>query len=186
MTTIASFRTALLFTTLLTISISACQKPADGAVGPQGTPGTPGATGPKGDPGATGPAGPKGDPGTANVIYSAWIDVAFTGSGTTYLGNITAAKITQDVLDKADIRVYWSESGRVLSLPYAEVVGTTTYTVHQRFYVGKIELKASYSLSTQKMRYVIIPGVVPSGRVGADGIDRSNYAAVKAYYHLPD
>ena len=183
MTTITIFRQLLFLITALAFSITACQKATDGAVGPQGATGATGATG------AAGPAGPtgsKGDPGSANVIYSAWTDVAFAGSGTSYMGNITAPKITQDVLDKADIRVYWSESGRVITLPYAEVVGTTAYTVHQRFYVGKIELKASYALSTQKMRYVIIPGVVPSGRVGADGIDRSDYAAVKAYYHLPD
>ncbi|MBO0935913.1 collagen-like protein [Fibrella sp. HMF5335] len=183
MTTRPSFRTLLVLITALAISVSACQKAKDGEVGPQGATGATGPAGPKGDPGA---AGPKGDPGTANVIYSAWIDVAFTGSGTTYTGNITAPKITQDVLDKADIRVYWSESSRVITLPYAEVVGTTAYTVHQRFYVGRVELKASYALSTQKMRYVIIPGSVASGRVGNDGIDRNDYAAVKAYYHLPD
>lgn len=177
MTTISTFRHLLFLITALAFSVTACQKATEGAVGPQG------ATGAAGPGGST---GPKGDPGTANVIYSAWTDVAFAGSGTSYLGNITAPKITQDVLDKADIRVYWSESGRVITLPYAQVVGSTPYSVHQRFYVGKIELVASYSLVTQKMRYVIIPGAVPSGRVGADGIDRADYAAVKAYYHLPD
>ena len=120
------------------------------------------------------------------MIYSAWIDVAFSGSGTTYIGNITAPKITQDVLDKADIRVYWTESGRVFTLPYISVVGTTTITLLQFFYVGKIELRANVSPGTQKMRYVIIPGAVPSGRTGSDGIDRSDYQQVKIYYHLPD
>ncbi|WP_229379462.1 hypothetical protein [Fibrella forsythiae] len=114
-------RHTLILITTFALSVTACQKAKDGEVGPQGATGATGATGPQ---------GPKGDPGSANVIYSAWISTPFTGSGSSYTGNVTAPKITQDVLDKADIRVYWNEGGRVLSLPYAEVVGTTTYTVH--------------------------------------------------------
>lgn len=147
--------------------------------GPQGDPG------PAGPTGATGAAGPKGDIGTANVIYSNWINVTFTGSGTTYTGTITAPQITQTVLDKADIRVYWNESGRVLSLPYAQVLGGTTYSVHQRFYVGKIELIASYAISTQQMRYVIIPGGVLAGGKRAS-VDLDDYEQVKRYFNLPD
>ena len=160
--------------------VGGCQ-PKNGDPGPKGDAGSVGAQGPKGDPGTQ---GPKGDVGTADVIYSPWTSVSFAGSGTTYVGNLTAAKITQEVLDKADIRVYWSEGGRVLSLPYAEVVGTTTYTVHQRFYVGRVELKASYSLSPQQFRYVIIPGAVASGRRAA--IDLNDYAAVKQAFNIPD
>lgn len=146
--------------------------------------------GPQGDPGPAGPqgqqgvAGPKGDPGTANVIYSPWLNVSFSGSGTSYTGTITAPQITQDVLDKADIRVYWSENGRVITLPYSQSISGTTYTVHQRFYVGRIELLSSYSLTTTRMRYVIIPGGTPTGRKAA--IDYSNYEEVKKAYNLPD
>ena len=78
-------------------------------------------------------------------MYSAWTSVSFTGSGTSYIGNLTAPKITQEMLDKADIWVYWSEGGRVLSLPYSETAGTTTYTVHQRFYVGRVELSVIFA-----------------------------------------
>ena len=130
------------FLTMGGVLISGCQ-PKSGDPGPKGNAGTVGTQGPKGD---AGTSGPKGDAGTANVMYSAWTSVSFTGSGTSYIGNLTAPKITQEMLDKADIRVYWSEGGRVLSLPYSETAGTTTYTVHQRFYVGRVELKASYSL----------------------------------------
>ena len=175
MTNASFLRTLLLVALAVTCSMTACQKGKDGDVGPQG------ATGPKGD---TGAQGPKGDPGTANVIYSPWIAVNFTGSGTSYTGSITAAGITQAVLDKADIRVYWNEGGRVLSLPYSQVLGGVTYSVHQRFYVGRIDLIASYAISSQQMRYVIIPGAVPTGRQAA--VDRSDYEAVKAYYHIPD
>jgi len=155
-----------------------------GATGPQGVSGVAGATGATGPAGPAGPGGAQGVPGSANVIYSPWIAVSFTGSGTSYLGNITAPQLTQTVLDRADIRVYWSESGRVLSLPYAEVVGTTTYTVHQRLYVGRIELKASYALASQQMRYVIIPGGVATGRMAS--INWNDYNEVKAALNLPD
>ncbi|WP_461131796.1 collagen-like protein [Spirosoma aerophilum] len=165
---------------LLTSSImfQRCQ-PKAGDPGPKGDTGATGATG------ATGPAGPAGPTGTANVQYSPWISTTFTGSGTLYTGNITATPITQTVLDRADVRVYWNEGGRILSLPYAETLGSTTYTVHQRIYVGRIELRASYALTTQQFRYVIIPGSVSvSGRVAA--VDLSNYAAVKEAFNIPD
>jgi len=171
MTTRSIIRTTLLLATSITVSVTGCKSGKDGAVGPQGE---------------IGLQGPKGDPGSANVIYSPWITTTFTGSGTLYTGNITAPKITQEMLDKADIRMYWNEGGRVLSLPYAEVFGTTAYTVHQRIYVGRIELRASYALTTQQFRYVIIPGGVPSGRAASAGVDRSDYQAVKAYYGIPD
>lgn len=161
----------------LGVLVSGCE-PKAGDPGPQGEAG---AQGPKGDAGAQ---GPKGDVGTANVIYSPWTSVSFSGSGTLYTGTLTAPKITQEVVDKADIRVYWSESGRVLTLPYAETIGTTTYTVHQRIYVGRVDFRASYALSTQQFRYVIIPGGTPSGRLA--GVDLTNYAAVKEAFNIPD
>ncbi|CCH01458.1 hypothetical protein FAES_3451 [Fibrella aestuarina BUZ 2] len=176
MTTLFLFRTALLLTLALSCLLTACQKGGGGDVGPQGV------AGPKGD---TGAQGPKGDPGTANVLYSPWIAVTFAGGGSTYTGTVTAPAITQDVLDKADIRVYWNENGRILSLPYAQLIGGVTYSMHQRFYVGRIELVASYPLSAQQIRYVIIPGTVPIGGRKA-AADLTTYQAVKAYYHLPD
>ncbi|ADB39327.1 collagen-like protein [Spirosoma linguale] len=150
-----------------------------------GDPGPKGDTGATGPAGPVGPAGPAGPTGTANVQYSPWISTTFTGSGSLFTANITATPITQAVLDKADVRVYWNEGGRILSLPYAETFGTTTFTVHQRIYVGRIELRASYPLTTQQFRYVIIPGAVSvSGRVAA--IDYSDYASVKKAFTIPD
>ncbi len=183
MTTTPTFRNLLLLITAMAISMSACQKATDGAVGPQGATG---AVGPQGTPGAGGPTGPKGDPGTANVTYSPWADVTFTGSGTLYTASVTAPGITQAVLNTAAIHVYWRvTSGYYVQLPYSEVVSTTTYTLLHRLFVGRIDLRASYALSTgQKIRYVIIPGGVAGGRKAA--VDMNDYAAVKAYYHIPD
>ncbi|KAB7731014.1 collagen-like protein [Rudanella paleaurantiibacter] len=160
-----------------------------GPTGPQGVSGVAGATGlagPAGPTGPAGPAGPQGPVGTANVIYSPWVSVNFSGSAAPFTANINAPQITQTVLDRADIRVYWQENGRVIPLPYAEVVGNVTYTVHQRFFVGRIELRASYPINaTQQMRYVIIPGGVSTGGRLAS-IDWTDYARVKAALNLPD
>lgn len=144
--------------------------------------------GPQGDPGPVGPAGPQGAQGpqgatgAANVRYSDWVNVTFAGSGSTYTGNLTAAPLTQDVLDKADIRVYWKDGSRVITLPYAQILGGTTYTVHQRFYVGRIELVSSYALGSQSMRYVVIPG----GSALRMALNLDDYEAVKKAFNLPD
>src|SRR5690349_2042724 len=53
----------------LPLFIISCSK--EGPAGPAGP------TGPTGATGAAGPGGPAGAPGTANVIYSAWLDVPF-------------------------------------------------------------------------------------------------------------
>lgn len=175
MTTSCYLRTVGLLLVAMVLYLSACKSGTSGDVGPQG---------PKGDVGAQ---GPKGDPGAAtlaNVIYSAWTTVPFSGTNSTYTGSLSATVITQDVLDKADIRVYWKDGDRVIPLPYAQTIGGTTYTVHQRFYLGRIELLANYMLSPQPMRYVIIPGTLAGGRQAA--ADLSDYGALKARYHLPD
>ncbi len=170
-------QTGLLVATLLLSAIifQNCQ-PQDGEVGPQGETG---ATG------AQGPAGPAGPTGTANVQYSPWVTVNFASNGSTYTANLTAAAITQDVIDKADIRVYWKTSGYTLSLPYAQIISGTTYSVHQRFYVGRVELISSYALTAQQFRYVIIPGGTSIGGRKA-AIDYGDYEAVKKAHNLPD
>lgn len=157
---------------------------ANGAIGATGSTGAAGATGATGAKGDKGDTGATGATGTANVIYSPWTSVTFTGSGTSYIGTLAAAKLTQEILDKGDIHVYWSEGGRVITIPYSQVFGTTTYTVFPRFYVGRIDLVSSYALSPQMIRYVIIPGGVAGGRKAA--IDYSNYEEVKKYYNLKD
>lgn len=156
--------------TALAVSITACQKAANGEVGPQGT------TGP------AGPAGPKGDPGSANVIYSPWNTVTLTGSGTSYAVFMNAPQITQTVLDQAAVFVYINfTTGEYYALPYMD--GTRLF--RSRLYVGRVELTANYATqANQRIRYVIIPGGVSTGRRAA--VDMTNYAAVKAFYNLPN
>src|SRR6218665_4044595 len=83
-----------------------CSK--DGSTGPAGEQGEQGPAGPAGPTGATGAAG------TANVIYSAWLDVGYTADTDPanikdtlgYYSIITADKLTADIVNKGEVKVY--------------------------------------------------------------------------------
>ncbi len=169
------------------ILLDACkgEKGDIGPVGPMGTNGANGNNGATGATGVTGATGATGATGTANVSYSDWVNVTFVGSGTSYIANVTAPKLTQDILDKGDVHIYWKIGSSVYYIPYAQTIGTTTYTIFQVLTVGNIRLTASYSgITGTQIRYVIIPGGIAGGRRAA--VDYSDYDAVKKYYNLPN
>jgi len=147
----------------------------------------------KGDDGAQGP------PGTANVIYSAWLDVKFTpqvaspGDTTGWSAIINAPKLTDSVLNKGEIKVYVnvgsSTSPSVFSLPINSDLG---FVLIPYFQVGKINLISDIDGGTEtgtggqkffQYRYVLIPGAAPA-RMAT--IDWNNYAEVKRYLNLKD
>jgi hypothetical protein len=186
-----------LFTSLVVVTVifTQCKK---GDAGPAGPAGAAGATGP------AGPAGPKGDTGTANVIYSAWLDVTYVvdtiHTGTIvdtvgYHGNITANKLTSTILDRGEIKVYmnWGTTATpdVAPLPILDVF-FTGLIINPEFELQKITLFANGNASTfttggQKYlqyRYILIPGSV-SGRLSKP-IDWNDYNKVKAYLGLED
>jgi hypothetical protein len=163
------------------IFMDAC-KAEKGDVGPIGPAGPTGATGATGASGATGATGATG---TANVSYSDWVNVTFTGSGTSYIANVAAPKLTQDILDKGDVHIYWKIGTSIYYIPYAQVIGTTTYTIFQILTVGNIKLTSSYAIASgTAIRYVIIPGGIAGGRKA--NVNYSDYEEVKKYYNLPD
>jgi hypothetical protein len=149
--------------------------------------------------GDEGPAGPKGDSAIANVYYSDWKDVTFDANAT---ATIVAPKVTQNILDQGDVRVYWNFGSKtnpyIVSLPSNLVYNaTTTFIVVPNFYVGNIELTANYTgLSSGtntagekagQFRYVIIPGGVKVARTaGGSSIDWNDYKQVQAYLGLKD
>jgi hypothetical protein len=147
--------------------------------------------GPQGDvgpAGSAGIAGPVGAIGSANVIYSDWISVNFTGSSPSYVGTITAPRITQEILDKGYVKTYFKNpSGLVNSLNFYQPNGTVLYSLWAYYTVGKINMSGqNYNPSspTYSYRYIIVPGGTASGRKA--NIDYSDYNAVKAAYNLPD
>lgn len=151
--------------------------------------------------------GPKGDPGTANVIYSDWITPA-TYTKTTVFGTlhfsytITAAKITQDILDKGTVIVYGKLNGynpsiwpvdNVAALPivitYMSGANSNIDTWSGITSLGTIQIDMTSSLNAysnisnaHSFRYVIIPGGVHT----AANINFKNYAEVKQALHLTD
>ncbi len=175
-------------------------KGKDGAVGPQGDKG---ATGAVGAAGPAGPAGAKGDPGistgtgTNNVIQ-----VTFTrtfvppspSQGTEYF--YFPAVITTDMLNNSALVIYVKTSnfpGSWVAVPgagiaNADVADVLRYTFHADTRDIGIVRESGTSIKTiTQVRVVIIPaGTSINGRKAAPELDLKDYAAVKAYYHLPD
>ncbi len=200
-----SIRKSLLLVFVLLFAL-ACEGPE----GPEGPPGPTGSDGQDGLNGATGPAGPAGAAGTsANVIYSAWEDIlsgdwlsaSFYTSYTTYSSSISAPSLTQSIKDTGTILVYakWKTSGTVIPsepvlLPYyynysasiSEQLFALPLSSSIQFRLQRYGSTDFIKNQTTTVRYVLIPGTKSGGRVAAAPVDYTDYAAVAAYYNLPD
>jgi hypothetical protein len=184
---------------LITFIFTQCQK---GDVGPAGPAGPAGSAGAAGAPGAT---GPKGDTGTANVIYSPWLDVTYTAdtvhNGSVvdtlwWIAKLTASKLTQNILDKGEIKVYvnWGTQTTpdISPLPLFDAF-FFGIVINPEFLLQRIDLYANFNASTYtdagqkyfQYRYILIPGSV-AGRLSKPPVDWNNYNAVKAYLGLTD
>lgn len=151
-----------------------------GEVGPKGDTGAIGAAGAAGTVGAKGDKGDKGDAGTANVIYSDWTSLTFTGSGTNWTAKITTPKITQDILDKGVVLTFFKFGTDVYPGNYVNLPAIAIYQYNS---LGSITLKSTFNAS-YPWRYVIIPGSVPSGRL--QSVKAMNYDEIKALYNIPN
>ncbi|AEV98098.1 hypothetical protein A4D02_33460 [Niastella koreensis] len=162
-----------------------------------------GKDGAKGADGAPGPAGPKGDSGSGNVIYSAWLDVAYKPDTVHQAGGkidtigyyaiIAAPKLTQALVSTADVKVFINGNDAsdpvIYALPY---VATSGLNIRFSAYTGNIQLDANADVSTvttggkkyQQYRYMIVPG--NNLARAAAPVNWSDYAAVKAYLGLKD
>jgi hypothetical protein len=179
----------------LPLFFASCAKQGPvGPAGPAGPQGTPGAAG------ATGTQGSQGNPGTANVIYSNWLDVAYTGSDSTgWTAEIPVPQLVDSILNNGEIKVYFNAgsdsagSQAIFPLP-----------IYDAFYFGiiinplftpqKITLVASGDASSVtdngnhyfQYRYILIPGGTAAGRKPNGGVNWNNYAEVKKYLGLKD
>lgn len=161
-----------------------------------------GDAGPEGPAGPAGPAGaqgPKGDTGTANVIYSAWLDVTYTvdiadnGDTLGYYANIPAPKLTSAILNSGEMKVYFNfgttAQPDVVPLPLSDPFYGLVFTVD--YFVQRIYVYANFDPSTvvsggnkyYQHRYILIPGSVP-GRMAKP--DWKDYNKVKEQLGIPD
>lgn len=181
---------------IITLFFAHCKK---GDVGPAGP------AGPAGPTGQTGATGVKGDTGTANVIYSAWLDVTTyapetaTSNGVLdtldFTAVITAPKLTSAILNSGEIKVYFNFGTLavpdVVPLPYVDIVASGL-SITPEFEVGKIDLYSNVKANTATLtdgkhyqyRYILIPGVV-NARV-AQTVDWNDYNKVKEHFGIKD
>lgn len=184
----------------VTLLFANCKKGDTGPAGPAG---------PTGANGAAGPQGPQGDPGTANVIYSAWLDVAFIAdtvhNGATvdtvgYHADIIPTKLDSAMLANGEMKVYFNFGSAsdpdIVPLPFIFPIdnGTSgTAFLNVDFLLQDIYLSSNLNLSTitqngvkfGQYRYILIPGSVVTTRTVRPP-DWKDYNAVKAFYGLKD
>jgi hypothetical protein len=182
------------FVLSIALLFTACKK---GDAGPQGEEGPAGPAGSKGD------KGDKGEAGSANVIYSGWLDVAYTPAVSSTTGDtlaweaeIAAPKIDNAILTSGIIKVYVNAGTptqpAVFPLPVTDLFALTgLLNLNLYFTAGKINLYATDNASTYtntsgvkqwQYRYVLAPG----GAAARSAIDWNNYEQVKAYLELKD
>ncbi len=169
----------ILIVTATIIFINAC-KGEKGDIGPSGANGTNGTNGTTGATGQTGSTGATGATGTSNVFYSDWLDL-IPNKLPSRESTIIAPKITQNVLDNSDVRVYVKIGSLVSALPYADLSSWLL--------LGKVVIAVAGNSTINtglKVRYIIIPGGTSIGSGRKVSIDYTDYEAVKAYYNLKD
>jgi len=194
-----STRIAYVLLMAIGIWMAACSK--EGPAGPQGEPG---ADGPAGPAGPAGPQGDPGEPGTANVIYSAWLDVPFAADTFTndsdmldtigYYAQIDAPGLDNAILTSGDVKVYVNLNTAaepvIVPLPYYDVY--FNININPTFWLQKIDLYSNANTGTftengakyQQYRYLLIPGGTAARM--AKKINWNNYAEVKAFLQLKD
>ncbi|WP_276482491.1 hypothetical protein [Paraflavitalea pollutisoli] len=196
------FRSLPLLAVVTSLILISCGK--DGEPGPAGPAGANGANGATGPAGPAGPQGPAGS-GSSNVIYSAWLDVAYmpdtvhTAGGKIdtvgYYATIDAPKLTLTHINQGEVKVYINRntaaSPEIIPLPYAGLnglnIGITAYEKGIDLYSNGVvgTFTDRNGVKYQQYRYIIIPGGTAARSANAT-IDWNNYAAVKAYLGLQD
>lgn len=176
-----------LFLSLVVLATS-CKKGDTGPAGPKGD------TGPTG---ATGATGATGKTGTANVIYSAWLNVTFAAVNDSVGGaQIDAPKLVDSIIEKGDVKVFWNVNSAsnpyIVALPYADnglVLGVNDLHLNFVATVGAILLYSNYNLSSGtsngeavgQYRYILIPG---GSAARSAVVNWNDYNQVKNYLGL--
>lgn len=177
----------------------ACEGPEGpvGATGQAGPAGPQGAAGNQGPVGSEGPKGVQGEMGTENVFFSNWIRNSWTRNPDNYVGDtIAAPQITDDILDKGVVMAYYRDNSGATN---AKIYPVQIYQTGSLLWMFTLEMKAikdnlilfhgptriagldaTNIIPSSQVRYMVIPGVNPVGRL--DFPDFDDYEAVCAYF----
>ena len=113
-----------------------------------------------------------------------------TRKDTTYFTIISAPKLTIDILNKGEIKVYWNLNSAANPFIIPIPLNDSINVISPFFYLSNIELDANRNFSSGTMgtvkvrqyRYILIPGGVPARST----INWNDYSDVKKQLKLPD
>lgn len=129
------------FAILAMMFLASCTKP--GPIGPDGTAGINGTNGKDGTNGTAGTNGNANVIGSNTVITNNWVSIYDDGIYFTYQSTITWASITQAIVDKGIVIVYWQDGSAWIALPYTETGHTGSVTLGYSISVGKVTLQCT-------------------------------------------
>ncbi len=155
---------------VLILSITSCSS-EDGEDGVNGIDGKDGVTG------ATGATGATGQDGNANVI-SVLFENQTINNGSNNVFDIP--ELTQEIYDTGFVVAYVTVTGNDYweTLPLS--LGQQIILEIDKIEVGKATLKATFTQSNLKLRFILVAGV------DANSIDFSNYKEIESLYNLKD
>jgi hypothetical protein len=90
--------------------------------------------------GAVGPQGPAGNANVSSTIFTV-NPTEWVASGTTYRVSFTVPALTQAVLDRGSVQVYYSNATDVwLATPIVTVVSNVTQVWQPFYFVGSVRI----------------------------------------------
>ena len=174
------FKTAVvLLTAIITIS---CSK--DGATGPAGATGMAGTNGANGTNGTNGNANVIGT-NTVSVLPSNWIN---NGGSTSWSTTLTAPAITQAIVDKGTVSVFFQLGTEWVALPYSNP--QNHYFTNYGFSLGMVEInistEAGYILTSPGTNIFRVVTISASNKMANPNTNWKDYNQVKEVLHLQD
>lgn len=151
------------------------------------------------DNGTEGPPGPQGPPGNANVFT---VNFLYTMDDAVFNGNVASVQfdvpgITASVVDEGAVLLFFREQGTWTAMPYTFAVESpelpaVDYTISLGFGYDDQFLEVFYEASTEEVALENQPDrdikavIIDGFPLGKQGIDWTDYEAVKNYFGLED
>jgi len=195
-------KTTIKLLTYIIMAFALIMTSCDGEDGMDGAEGLQGIAGQDGEDGTDGEDGEDGEDGNAEVIYSEWIPADFTGSSSSlkFMGIDFPPELPSafSIKNTHIILVYFTGfgDGNVYLLPVLNFRGAQfTYgfgsgasaasdiNIRVQALSGDLTEFQIDPARGNRLRYVIIPPNIPTGR---SSVDYSDYEAVKKFYNLND